>query len=123
MLGRSQVIQVWARAKPTDLRLGFHGLAGLVETEFHRQVHSGDLFLFDNRRRSSAKVLLWDGSGMCIYAKKLAPGRGHFASIWRQPAGGPPLRLTAAELNLFLERPTVVTATARRRKMGKTERS
>jgi transposase len=107
MLGRTQVVQVWARAQPTDLRLGFFGLAGLVETEFHRQVHSGDLFLFVNRRRSSAKILLWDGSGMCIYAKKLAPRHGRFACLWRQPGGGPPLRLTAAELNLFLERPVV----------------
>jgi hypothetical protein len=45
MLGRTQVVQVWARARPTDLRLGFRGLAALVETEFHRQIHSGDLFL------------------------------------------------------------------------------
>jgi len=74
MLGGTQVVQVWARPQPTDLRLGFHGLAGLVENEFHRRVHSGDLFLFVNRRRTSAKILLWDGTGMCIYAKKLAPG-------------------------------------------------
>ncbi len=116
MLGRTQVVQVWARAQPTDLRLGFRGLAGLVGTEFHRQVHSGDLFLFVNRRRTSAKILLWDGSGMCIYAKKLAPRRGRFARLWRQPVGGPPLRLTAAELNLFLERPVAHRATSRGRK-------
>jgi|AMFO01.1.fsa_nt_gi IS66 Orf2 like protein. len=119
MLGNSQAVQVWARAQPTDLRLGFHGLAGLVETEFHRQVHSGDLFLFVNRRRSSAKILLWDGSGMCVYAKKLAPGRGSFACLWRQSVGGPPLRLTAAELNLFLERPVVRNTTSRQRKKGR----
>jgi len=105
MLGQTQVVQVWARAQPTDLRLGFQGLAALVEREFHRDVHSGDLFLFVNLRRYSAKILLWDGSGMCIYAKKLAPGRGRFTCLWHTPAGGSPLRLTAAELNLFLERP------------------
>jgi len=105
MLGRTHVVQVWARAQPTDLRLGFRGLAALVEQEFHRQVHSGDLFLFVNRRRTSAKVLLWDGTGMCIFAKKLARGHGRFALLWRTLDGGSPLRLTAAELNLFLERP------------------
>jgi transposase len=118
MLGRTQVVQVWARAQPTDLRLGFRGLAGLVEAEFHRRVHSGDLFLFVNRRRNSAKILLWDGSGMCIYAKKLAPRRGQFARLWRQPVGGPPLRLTAAELNLFLERPVVRWAKSAGRRGG-----
>jgi len=105
MLGSTRVVQVWARSQPTDLRLGFQGLAALVEREFHRQVHSGDLFLFVNRRRTSAKILLWDGSGLCIFAKKLARGHGRFAQLWRAPAGGSPLRLTAAELNLFLERP------------------
>ena len=107
MLGRTQSVQVWARAQPTDLRLGFHGLAGLVESEFHRKVHDGDLFLFVNRRRTSAKILLWDGTGMCIYAKKLARRRGLFACLWGTPPGGSPLRLTPAELSLFLERPVV----------------
>ena len=105
MLGRTQPIRVWARAQPTDLRLGFQGLAGLVEREFSRKVHDGDLFLFVNRRRTSAKILLWDGTGMCIYAKKLARHRGRFACLWGPDSGGSPLRLTPAELGLFLERP------------------
>ena len=116
MLGRTPSVQVWARAQPTDLRLGFRGLAGLVAHEFHRQVHGGDLFLFVNRRRTSAKILLWDGSGMCIYAKKLAPRQGRFALLWDTPPGGSPLRLTAAELNLFLERPVTLRAKNRRLK-------
>ena len=105
MLGHTQAMQVWARAQPTDLRLGFKGLAALVQRDFHRQVHDGDLFLFVNRRRTSAKVLLWDGSGLCIYAKKLAPRRGRFTRLWKDPPEGGPLQLTPAELNLFLERP------------------
>ena len=107
MLGRTQAVQVWARAQPTDLRLGFHGLAGLVESEFHQKVHDGDLFLFVNRRRTSIKILLWDGTGMCIYAKKLARRRGQFTRLWGTSLGGSPLRLTPAELNIFLERPVV----------------
>jgi len=114
MLGHTQVAQVWARAQPTDLRLGFQGLAGLVETELHRSVHSGDLFLFVNRRRTSAKVLLWDGTGLCIYAKKLAPRRGRFACLWRGSGADSPLRLTAAELAMFLERTVVSRAPSNR---------
>jgi len=105
MLGRTHAVQVWARPQPTDLRLGFRGLAAMVQAEFHRQVHDGDLFLFVNRRRTSTKILLWDGTGLCIYSKKLAPGRGRFAQLWDGSVGGKPLRLTPAELNLFLERP------------------
>ncbi len=104
MLGRTTAVQVWARTRPTDLRLGFRGLAGLVQSEFHRDVQSGDLFLFVNRRRNSAKVLLWDGTGLCIYAKRLT--RGRFPALWQEDRGGHPLRLDVTELNLFLERAT-----------------
>jgi len=101
MLGRPQGVRVWARTRPTDLRLGFRGLAGLVETEFHHDLKAGDVYLFVNRRCSSAKALLWDGSGLCIYAKKLV--RRRFARLWRDASPGQPLRLTTVELNLFLE--------------------
>lgn len=101
MLGRTDAVRVWARARPTDLRLGFRGLAGLVQAEMGRDLRCGDLFLFVNRRRNAARVLLWDGSGLCLYAKKLA--RGRFSSLWGAEGTGVPLRLTTTELNLFLE--------------------
>jgi transposase len=114
MLGRTSAVTVWARSRPTDLRLGFRGLAGLVRSEFHRNLQGGDLFLFVNARRTSAKVLLWDGSGLCIYAKRLSAGR--FAALWRGGGGGQPLRLDTTELNLFLERATVHRAPSSRSK-------
>lgn len=66
MLGRTDAVRVWARSGPTDLRLGFKGLAGLVTTVFGADPRCGDLFLFVNRRRDAARVLLWDGSGLCL---------------------------------------------------------
>lgn len=54
-----------------------------------------------NATRKRAKVLLWDGTGLCIYAKRLEQGR--FACLWREPAAAAPLRLTVSELQLFLE--------------------
>jgi len=100
MLGRSIAVQVWARPRPTDLRKGFRGLTALVRHEFHRDPRSGDLFLFVNRRRTSAKVLLWDATGPCIYHKRLI--RGRFAKLWRAEREDRPLRLDVNELNLFL---------------------
>ena len=56
--------------------------------------------MFTNRTRPRAKVLLWDGTGRCIYAKRLE--RGRFACLWRDtPIAA--LRLTISELQLFLE--------------------
>ena len=62
---------------------------------------AGDFYVFTNRTRKRAKVLLWDGTGLCIYAKRLEQGR--FACLWREPSTAAPLHLTMSELQLFLE--------------------
>jgi transposase len=86
------------------MRKGYDGLSGLVERELGRNPLSGEMFLFVSRDRKRAKVLLWDGTGLCLYAKRLEQGR--FADLRR--ADGSPLRLTVNELQLFLEGSTLV---------------
>lgn len=98
-------VRVHALAAPADLRKGFEGLSGLVRNELRRDPLSGDLFLFVNRERHRAKVLLWDGTGLCVFAKRLE--RGRFACLWRDPEGRQ-LSLTTSELQLFLEGSTLV---------------
>lgn len=93
-------MRVWARPQPTDLRKGYNGLFALVRDELARDPLSGDLFLFVNRRRSGCKVLLWDGTGLCIFMKRLEEGR--FASLWRD-GDAEVVRLTSTELSLFIE--------------------
>jgi transposase len=61
---------------------------------------SGDVFIFVSRDRVRAKTLQWDGTGLCIYAKRLE--RGRFACLWRAD-GDDPITLTISELDLFLE--------------------
>lgn len=99
ILGTSRAVRVWAFPRPTDLRKGFNGLYGLVQNDLGRTVLSGELFLFVNRRRTGCKVLVWDGTGLCIFQKRLE--RGRFAELWRED--GRPVRLTASELALFIE--------------------
>jgi transposase len=60
---------------------------------------SGELYLFVNKRRDACKVLVWDGTGLCIFQKRLA--RSRFAPLWRDD--GNAARLTASELALFIE--------------------
>ena len=43
---------------------------------------------------------MWDGTGLCIYAKRLEQGR--FAALWREEHATT-LTLTMSELQLFLE--------------------
>lgn len=92
--------RVFARAAPTDLRKGFDGLAALVVEQLGRPATSGDLYLFVSRDRLRAKVLWWDGTGLCIHAKRLEQGR--FAALWGRLREGQ-VELSAAELALFLE--------------------
>jgi transposase len=103
VIGSTRTLRVFAYPEPADLRKGFDGLAGLVGSGLGREVLSGDCFLFVNRTRTRAKVLVWDGTGLCIYMKRLE--RGRFARLWREEAseGEESVELTLAELALFLE--------------------
>ena len=109
LIGSSRRLRVFARTKPTDLRKGFSGLYGLVLNEFELDPTSGDFYLFVNRRRTLSKVLLWDGTGLCLFIKRL--DRGQFAELWRD-SESKSLRLTKAELDLYLEGCKVVGKTA-----------
>lgn len=100
MLTPSRAVRVFAYPAPADLRKGYNGLFGLVTQGLGSDPLAGDLFLFLNRKRSSCKVLLWDGTGLCIFMKRLE--RGQFANIWRDE-GEPNVELTGSELALFIE--------------------
>lgn len=100
IFGTSRSVRVWACTKSTDLRKGYNGLYGLVKSELGREPLSGDLYLFVNRRRTSCKILMWDGTGLCIFMKRLE--RGCFAALRRDPESGA-VRLSSSELALFIE--------------------
>jgi len=101
VIGSTRQVAVYAYGGPVDMRKGFDGLSALVANGLGHNPLAGDFFVFVNRTRKRAKVLLWDGTGLCIYAKRLEQGR--FACLWREPAPAAPLRLTMSELQLFLE--------------------
>jgi transposase len=104
MIGTTRQVRVFACAHPVDMRKGFDGLSAIVTNELNRDPLSGELFLFANRTRKRAKVLMWDGTGLCVFAKRLE--RGRFANLWRE--NGAMVKLTTSELALFLEGSTLV---------------
>src|SRR6516162_5647246 len=67
ILGTSRAVRVFAYPEPVDLRKGYDGLFGLVKQGLGRDPLSGDLFLLVNARRKGCKVLVWDGTGLCIF--------------------------------------------------------
>ena len=98
-------VQVFAYTRPTDMRKGFDGLCALVTQGLQRDPLSGDIFIFVSRDRIRAKTLQWDGTGLCLDAKRLE--RGRFAPLWREK-GDDPIPLTISELDLFLDGSTLV---------------
>lgn len=98
MIGTTRAVRVFAFTEPVDMRKGFNGLEGIVRNELGRDLTEGDLFLFVAKNRKRAKVLLFDGTGLCVYAKRIEVGR--FGRL-RKCDGE--LRMTMSELSLFLE--------------------
>jgi len=100
MIGSTRSIRVFAYGQPADLRQSYDGLYRIATAEMGREILSGDVFLFVNKRRNRAKVLLFDGTGLCIYMKRMDKGR--FASLWKRGGKGQ-VELTLSELSLFME--------------------
>ena len=75
MFGLGPATKIYVALGATDMRMGFDGLYGIVRDRLGLEVRSGHLFLFTNARRNRLKILLWDGSGIWICAKRLERGR------------------------------------------------
>lgn len=75
MFGLGPATKIYLALEGVDMRKGFDGLYGLVRDRLGKDPLSGHLFLFANRARSRLKVLVWDGSGLWVCAKRLERGR------------------------------------------------
>lgn len=74
-------VRVFVYGQPTDMRKSFDGLYALVRNALLQDPCSGALFVFINRRGTQTKVLYWDRTGFCVWAKRLEQGR--LVSDWR----------------------------------------
>lgn len=99
MFGLSRKVKVFAYGAPVDMRKSFNTLSGLV-LEMGHEVVAGDVFVFVGKGCKRAKVLWFDGTGLCLLAKRMETGR--FAPMWKR------MSMTSTELVLFLEGSTAV---------------
>jgi transposase len=98
MISLATDTRIWLACGVTDLRNGFDGLAGLVQTRLSEDPFSGQLFVFRGRRGDRMKMLWFDGDGLCLFAKRLE--RGKF--VWPQATSGS-VHLSSAQLSMLLE--------------------
>lgn len=101
MLSLPAQIRVWLACEATDMRKQFDGLCSLVMHSFRLDPFTGDAFVFFNRRRNRVKLLVWDGNGFWLLAKRLEQGT---FEAWRAPAAGQRhVEVDRAELLMLLE--------------------
>ena len=100
MIVGGRQVGVLAYAEPVDMRKSFNALSALVEQELGRRVLSGVLFLFTSKNRKRAKVLYFDGTGLCLFSKRLEKGK--FAAICDRTRSRS-VHMTLTELTQFIE--------------------
>jgi transposase len=57
-----------------DMRKSFYTLSGIVTSIMKRDVQSGEVFIFVNKRLTTMKILHLEHGGLVIYHKKLDSG-------------------------------------------------
>jgi transposase len=84
--------------KPVDFRKGAEGLAALVRETMRADPFSGAVYVFRAKRADRIKLVFWDGTGLCLFAKRLEDGKFRWPSIQDGV-----IRLSAAQLSALLE--------------------
>jgi transposase len=67
-------VEVFVGVEPIDLRWSFDRLSDIASERIGRDARSGALFVFFGKRREAIKVLFFDGSGICLFYKRLDKG-------------------------------------------------
>ena len=98
MIGPTGAVRVMVATKAVDFRKGAEGLATLVRETMRADPFSGAVYVFRANRADRIKLIFWDGTGLCLFAKRLEDG------IFRWPKiEDGVIRLSAAQLSALLE--------------------
>lgn len=98
MISVSGGLKVLVATKPIDFRKGMDGLAALVKEHLRADPFSGTVFVFRAKRADRIKLIVWDGTGLCLFAKRLEEGTFR----WPKIEDGI-MRLTPAQLSALIE--------------------
>ena len=105
-------VEIFMGLDPIDLRWGFDRLAGVVGERLTRDARSGALFVFFGKRRDCLKVLFFDGTGMCMFYKRLDAGTFRLPPV---PEGTTTLAIEERVLDDLLDGVDLDTAPTSRR--------
>jgi len=63
-------VKVYLASQPVDFRKGPDGLLSLVR-DAGSDPFNGALYVFRAKRADRVKIVWWDGTGVCLFAKRL----------------------------------------------------
>ena len=92
-------VRVLIATRPVDFRKGMDGLAAVVKEHLRVDPFSGAIFVFRAKRADRVKLIMWDGTGLCLFAKRLEQGTFR----WPKIEDGT-MRLTSSQLTALIER-------------------
>jgi transposase len=98
VIGPTGAVRVMVSTKPVDFRKGAEGLAALVREAMKSDPFSGTIYVFRAKRADRIKLIFWDGTGVCLLAKRLEDGKFRWPRIQDGAIG-----LTAAQFSALLE--------------------
>ena len=111
MLTLPSSVRVFMAVTPVDMRGSFDALAGQVR-RMALDPQDGHLYVFTNGRKTLMKILFFDRSGWCIFAKRLEQGTFQIPSV---SEGQQQLKIDPAVLGLLLEGVDLSRAPRRKR--------
>ncbi len=94
MIGPTGAVRVLVATTPVDFRKGAEGLAALVRETMKADPFSGAVYVFRAKRADRVNLIYWDGTGVCLFAKRLEDGKFR----WPNVRDGV-MRLSAAEFS------------------------
>ena len=71
-------MQIFVSLETVDFRKGIDGLAAVCRQKLSSDPFSGALFLFRNHKKSTLKILVYDGQGFWLCTKRLSKGKFHW---------------------------------------------
>ncbi len=93
-------VKVYMAVSAADMRWGFDRLASECKEMLGLDPYCGHLYLFLNRARDRARIIYFDGSGSCVFSKRLEKGT-YKVPVHR--SGEATVKIVAADLALLLE--------------------
>ncbi len=99
MLSLGPGVRIFVGVEPVDMRGSFDALAGAVR-RLGLEPTDGHFYFFLNRRRRLCKAIWFDGSGWCLFSKRLERGTFELPAV---PAGVDRVAVDAATLASLLE--------------------